>query len=193
MEMKQYILAHHGVRGMHWGIRRFQPYGTGYDRKGGKTGTFKKAKLDRVRKKALRAAYSGDGYKSAKLMKKASKISGETVSYEARRIQENAQIHHLTSNEYKRYNYSLGPNVSKERRMELQKKSELEYAIALRGYKAVQVAMEKYGDTPYRKQSADEKFIRKTIKGTFKEMVDNPVYAKKIKYDTEEYRKSYQN
>lgn len=24
-------LAHHGILGMHWGIRRFQPYGQGYD------------------------------------------------------------------------------------------------------------------------------------------------------------------
>ena len=28
-------LAHHGVVGMHWGIRRYQPYGIGYQRKGG--------------------------------------------------------------------------------------------------------------------------------------------------------------
>ena len=52
MAMNQYILAHHGVRGMHWGIRRFQPYGTGYDRKGGKTGKEIKA----ARKEAKKAA-----------------------------------------------------------------------------------------------------------------------------------------
>ena len=31
-------LAHFGIRGMHWGIRRFQPYSTTGPRKGGKTG-----------------------------------------------------------------------------------------------------------------------------------------------------------
>ena len=25
------LLQHHGILGMHWGIRRFQPYGQGYD------------------------------------------------------------------------------------------------------------------------------------------------------------------
>ena len=31
-------LSHYGVLGMHWGIRRYQPYGAGYQRKGGETG-----------------------------------------------------------------------------------------------------------------------------------------------------------
>jgi hypothetical protein len=31
-------LVHHGILGMKWGIRRYQPYGHGYDRKGGETG-----------------------------------------------------------------------------------------------------------------------------------------------------------
>lgn len=29
--VKSEYIAHHGVQGMHWGVRRYQPYGTGYD------------------------------------------------------------------------------------------------------------------------------------------------------------------
>ena len=32
-QMNQSELYHHGILGMHWGIRRFQPYGQGYDPK----------------------------------------------------------------------------------------------------------------------------------------------------------------
>ena len=32
------FLAHHGILGMHWGIRRYQSYDVGYQRKGGEDG-----------------------------------------------------------------------------------------------------------------------------------------------------------
>lgn len=37
-DWRDYCLAHHGIMGMHWGIRRFQPYSVTGPRKGGKTG-----------------------------------------------------------------------------------------------------------------------------------------------------------
>ena len=37
-DWRDYCLAHFGIRGMHWGIRRFQPYSVTGPRKGGKTG-----------------------------------------------------------------------------------------------------------------------------------------------------------
>lgn len=35
-------IEHHGIKGMHWGIRRFQPYGKGYSGEGKFIGTIKK-------------------------------------------------------------------------------------------------------------------------------------------------------
>lgn len=43
------VICHHGILGMHWGIRRFQPYGKGYHGDGKFVGTLKKG-ADRVKK-----------------------------------------------------------------------------------------------------------------------------------------------
>ena len=48
-------LAHHGILGQKWGVRRFQAYGSGYDRKGGKTGkVVGEAKAQRAAAKAAK-------------------------------------------------------------------------------------------------------------------------------------------
>lgn len=77
-DWRDYCLAHYGIPGMKWGIRRFQPYSTTGPRKGGKTGkeiglarrlargigegvrkarvSYKKAALANKRRKALEKA-----------------------------------------------------------------------------------------------------------------------------------------
>jgi len=49
--MSEEYLAHYGVLGMKWGIRRYQPYGQGYS---GSTGRFVPTGNDRKDKKALK-------------------------------------------------------------------------------------------------------------------------------------------
>lgn len=90
-------LYHHGIMGMHWGIRRFQPYSVTGPRKGGKTGQEigeaaksgnnnqprpvlndkqKKNKIDAIKKQEARRerAEKREAYKIKKAEKRAARI-----------------------------------------------------------------------------------------------------------------------
>ena len=49
--VKQEDLTHHGILGMHWGIRRYQPYPKGYKGRGKEVGQAKTAAMTREQRK----------------------------------------------------------------------------------------------------------------------------------------------
>lgn len=65
-------LYHHGILGMHWGIRRYQPYGQGYDPKN--KGRFVGSKQDAKNYKKLRKLQARADKAEAKRLKKATKV-----------------------------------------------------------------------------------------------------------------------
>lgn len=76
-------LMHYGIKGMHWGVRRFQPYSSTGPRKSGKSGT-ETGQAKRRAKKAAVIAASPTGYaayKGAKRYKKATQARYEKSDY----------------------------------------------------------------------------------------------------------------
>ena len=76
-DWRDYHLAHHGVKGMHWGIRRFQPYSVTGPRKGGATG-----KLVGLAKKVASGTATGAKYaaKGAKIAAKGAKAGAYALA-----------------------------------------------------------------------------------------------------------------
>lgn len=95
---KKYVpdtyLAHHGILGMHWGIRRYQPYPDGYHGDGKFVGK-SDAEYDAEEKKA-RAAYKAQkaSYRSAKKDYKETKRAYKDLRNTVRDSEQNVQDAH---------------------------------------------------------------------------------------------------
>ena len=72
--MSQEELKHHGVIGMHWGIRRYQPYPKGSKKAGDK-------ELVKKRNAGLKKTYSKSEKKLRKIQTKADKKRAKTQKY----------------------------------------------------------------------------------------------------------------
>ena len=107
-------LAHHGVLGMHWGVRRYQPYSIGYQREGGEKGKF-----------------VGGGRDISKSLKKVSKLQAKA----ARLKQKQEKIAAKTKKNEEKIK-SFERNIDSEKRDKIiNKKASLENKIAQRTMK----------------------------------------------------------
>lgn len=84
--MSSDYIAHHGILGMKWGIRRFQPYGRGYTRIDGKRG---KETGQAKRKSKDSSAWFDQSIKSGK--DKPNISPAEKVAKETKNTMDNAQ------------------------------------------------------------------------------------------------------
>lgn len=104
-------VCHHGIKGMHWGIRRFQPYGKGYSGAGKFVGSIKK-KIRDVRDRKYRdydTSYGNVGSASG-TRSKYTNIDGSlnekgrfhSQSYISKQLKKNEKYYDKVINKYKK-------------------------------------------------------------------------------------------
>lgn len=104
-------VCHHGIKGMHWGIRRFQPYGKGYSGDGKFVGSIKK-KIRDVRDRKYRdydTSYGNVGSASG-TRSKYTNIDGSlnekgrfhSQSYISKQLKKNEKYYDKVINKYKK-------------------------------------------------------------------------------------------
>lgn len=173
----QYVVSHYGVPGMHWGIRRYQPYSVGYQRKGGKNG-----------KERIKAS------SSPIVMKKGTEFQRVTNKDEAERLKKGKINHriYVSNNDADnvRYLYSaenLPSSPGKSKEMAVVTMASKKDMKVMSSKQLTDDLLDRYGSQPVSSISAPSAvtlwFVAKNHGKTIKEAIDamseNKHYVKK--------------